>query len=437
MKPRGKRHSAAAGLAAVLCLLTAAAAAQPPDAARAALAEVAAQLCSDGHLAGLDDPEALERRLPGYVLADVQDAGPAGGWLRREVRLVAAEAGFAVAVTGLRAGGALRRLDMELRGLDDDRPLMLALAGGDCRILQARALRYEDNHAVELLVLAPDLATEVGREPLDPPVPAGRDVSGVTVVQVDSGVNYLLPAIAARLARDAEGRILGFDYWDLDPRPFDGDTGRSPFFPLRHGTEVASLLLAEAPAVRLLPFRYPRPDMTRMAGLVEKAAAAGAAVVALPMGSRKVEDWAAFADAALAYPDLLFVVSAGNDGRDIDAGPVYPAALALENMIVVTSANEDGSLARGSNWGAVSVDLLVPAENQAVTGFDGRPTLGSGSSFAVPRVAALAARLKAAYPQWRAPALKAAIFARAVPPPPGAAGTVAVGWLSETALRAD
>jgi len=428
-------------VAASLLMLAALPAVASPsqEAARGALATVAGQFCPDGLPHGLEDPEALERRLSGYVLTGVEDAGPPEGWLRREVRLVASTSGLAVAATGLRRGGQLRRLDIEVRTLGDDRALVLGLADAGCRILQARALLYGNGSgsAVELLLLAPDLESVVGREPLDPAVPPGEDATGVTVAHIDSGVNYLLPQIAARLARDPEGRILGYDFWDLDPRPFDGDTGRSAFFPLRHGSEVASLLLAEAPDIRLVPFRYPRPDMTRMGEVVARARDAGAAIVALPMGSRHLDDWATFAAAAQAHPEMLFIVSAGNDGRDIDAQPVYPAALPLDNMVVVTSAEDDGSLAHGSNWGAVGVDLLVPAENLAVTGFAGSPARRSGSSFAVPRVAALAARLKAAHPDWRAVELKAAIFARAKAPPPRSAGAVAVGWLPEAMLRAD
>ena len=411
------------------------------EAARQAILAVAAELCP----AGAEDPEALEAALPGYALTEVEDAGPPAAWLRRDIRLVSGAADLALVVTAIRPGGVLRRVFIEARALADDRPLLLALTGGDCRVQQARGLTYADGRAAELLVLAPDMATVVTREPLDPPLPAAKEVprgdgKGVTVAHVDSGVNYLLPRIAARLARDAAGRPLGYDFWDLDNRPFDGDTGRSPFFPIRHGTEVASLLLAEAPDVRLLPFRYPRPDMTRMTDVVAAAADAGAAIVMMPMGSTRQADWLAFEAAAQAYPEMLFIVSAGNDGRDIDAGrgggetagrPLYPATLPLANMVVVTSSDAAGFPAEGSNWGAVSVDLLVPAENRRVTAFDGTPAEGSGSSFAVPRVAALAARLKADHPDWRAPALKRALFARAVAPP--AEGTVAVGWIPEPA----
>jgi hypothetical protein len=184
--------------------------------------------------------------------------------------------------------------------------------------------------------------------------------------------------------------------------------------------------------------------MSRMADVVAAAAEAGAGIVMLPMGSTRQGDWLDFEEAARAQPQMLFIVSAGNDGRDIDARassgggaaegraggrPLYPASLPLGNMIVVTSSDAAGVPAPGSNWGAVSVDLLVPAEHRRVTGFDGRPAEGSGSSFAVPRVAALAARLKAAHPDWQAADLKRAIFARAVAPP--VEGAVAVGWIPD------
>ncbi len=210
-------------------------------------------------------------------------------------------------------------------------------------------------------------------------------------------------------------------------------TGRSPFFPIRHGTPVASLLVKEAPLVRLVPVRYPRPDMTRMAEAVRLAATAGASIVAMPMGSRRPEDWTDFSEAAAAHPEILFVVSAGNDGRDIDKTPLYPASLFLGNMIVVTSADDFGRLAPGSNWGAVSVDLMVPAEQLEVTDYRGARGTASGSSYAVPRVAALAARLKGANPDWSADDLKQAIFARSVAPLERGPPRVAVGWIPNPA----
>ena len=311
---------------------------------------------------------------------------------------------------------------------------MMLRSDGACSVIMARAIAYDDEGRADTLIqLDGSLAPTETREPLNPPVPEGRDPGGVTVVQVDSGVNYLLPEIAARLARDPEGEILGYDFWELDKRPFDGNPARSPFFPIRHGTTVASVLLREAPDVRLVPYRYPRPDMSRMAPLVISAAAEGASIVAMAMGSRNREEWTAFEGAAADHPELLFILSAGNDGRNIDEAPLYPAVLPLENLLVVTSSDDFGRLASGSNWGPRSVDLMVPAERVDVIDHRGALGTASGSSYAVPRVAALAARLKARNPDWSAAELKEAILARAVPPRSRGRSPVRHGWIPNPA----
>ncbi|MEX2632125.1 MAG: S8 family serine peptidase [Tistlia sp.] len=414
--------------------VAAAEAAAAPRAAAALLRRAVAEACP------ALDAEALAAGLPGARLLGAEPLGPEASPVGLRARIALAGGGLLV-LERLAPGGRLRRFSAswEEPAGGGTRPRLLALAGADCRIVQGRALEWDEvreggegeapGGPDRLVLLGADLESRGAVEPLDPPVPAGRDPGGVLVAQVDAGVAYDLPAIAGRLARDGAGRALGYDFWDLDPRPYDGNPAGSPFFPARHGTEVASLLLAEAPTARLLPYRYPRPDMERMAQVVEAAAEAGARIVALPMGSNSRALWEAFLAAAGAHPEILFVVSAGNDGRDIDARPVWPAAAALANLLTVTSSEPDGRLAPGSNWGAAAVDLLVPAERQEVFDYRGRPHLASGSSFAVPRVAALAARLLAANPGWRAPELKRAILALAEPPPQP--GLVGAGWIRD------
>ncbi|HEX6266895.1 MAG TPA: S8 family serine peptidase, partial [Burkholderiales bacterium] len=297
-----------------------------------------------------------------------------------------------------------------------------------------RRIEYSaDGRASGIRFLRADLSDSGAGELLDAPVPAAPDPGGVAVAHVDSGVNYLLPGIAARLARDADGAALGYDWWDMDPRPFDQNPARSPFFPQRHGTRTASLLLEEAPYARLIPYRYPRADMARMASLVDAAAKAGARIVTVAMGSNARDEWEAYAQAVRRHPQMLFIVSAGNDGRDLDREPVYPAALELANQLTVSSAEDDGRLARGSNWGRRAVDLLVPAERVLVTGFDGRRVFASGSSYAVARAGALAACLLGAHPQWGAKELREAIVAQARAP--GAEGWSAHGFLPDPLAR--
>jgi hypothetical protein len=358
--------------------------------------------------------------------------GPEFGWRRR----YALAGGGALAVTRIAPGQRLREVHAvyEAPAGSETRPEVLALAGPDCAVRYGRSLEYSsDGRPRAILFLHADLSPSGAGELLDAPVPAASDPGGVAVAQVDSGVNYLLPAIASRLARDADGAALGYDWWDMDPRPFDQNPSRSAFFPQRHGTRTASLLLEEAPFARLIPYRYPRPDMSRMAAVVEAAAKAGARIVVLAMGSNNRAEWEAYAQAVRRHPEMLFIVSAGNDGRDLDRDPVYPAALRLANQLTVTSSENDGALARGSNWGRDSVDLLVPAERVLVTDFDGRRIFASGASYAAARVGALAACLLAAHPQWHAKELRGAILAQARPP--GAEGWSAHGFLPDPVAR--
>jgi len=232
----------------------------------------------------------------------------------------------------------------------------------------------------------------------DPPVP---DLSAVQtkalndfpvrVALVDSGVNYQLDLINRHLARNRDGQLIGYDFWDMDEFPFDAHPNARGGVQ-RHGTRTASLLLREAPFVSLVPYRYPRPDMSRMTRLLAHANDNDVRVIGLPLGGPRPEQWTAFAEAAARYPHILFVASAGNNGRDIDTQSLYPASLPLDNLLVVTSADDFVRPAQGVNWGRISVDYMVPAERRDAMGFDGSMTKVSGSSYAVSRVVALAAR---------------------------------------------
>lgn len=53
-----------------------------------------------------------------------------------------------------------------------------------------------------------------------PRVPPGVDPGGVAIAIIGGGIDYTRPEIAARLARDGEGEIVGWDFIDNDRRPF-------------------------------------------------------------------------------------------------------------------------------------------------------------------------------------------------------------------------
>ena len=311
------------------------------------------QLCGERPIFGLE----AQARLPGVWLLD-ETSREQGGETIRLLQVFALPGGDELRIQRLAARGALRRFAAEIHRLEDGAatPLLQAQADGACGIRAGRRIDHESDHVL-LRQLDGDLTTVRWTETLEAPWPEGADPGGPRVALVDSGLAYDLPLYRNRLARGIDGKPLGYDFWDLDPLPYDGDVSRGAFLPIRHGSAVASVLAREAPSAALIPLRYPRPDMSRMRDAVDHAAAAGARILAMPLGSRNPDEWRAFAEAMRVHPKLLAIVSAGNNGRDIDAEPLWPAALDLANVIVVTSADAFGKLAEGSNWGAESVDI--------------------------------------------------------------------------------
>lgn len=396
------------------------------------VARAVGELCPVGTLDGLD----AQTRLPGSWLLD-ERRQPAHGATRLVSIDLALPNADELRIERRQHAGRLRQFRAAYHRLGEDghHPYLLAIADGSCTIQSGRKLREGQAPWSYLDQLEDDLATVRWTETLQAPWPSGRDPGGVRVGLIDSGLSYDLALFRDRLARDTAGQPLGYDYWDLDPYPYDGDTSRGPFLPIRHGTAVASVLAREAPEAALVPYRYPRPDMARMGDLIERALSDGIRILAMPLGSRKPDDWTAFAQ-TLQDNDILAIVSAGNNGRDIDRDPLWPAALALENMIVVTSSDGFGRLAEGSNWGGRSVDIMLPGENIEITDFRGAAGTASGSSYAVPRLAAMAARMLAAEPHLSAMELKARILARAVPSPFERPEVVNVGWIPDPMAEA-
>ena len=292
---------------------------------------------------------------------------------------------------------------------DITKPNIWMMLDNECSLLEARSIVYDGSSALYIQTLDQSGTPLPDKEWLNPPLPDKGKSDGLRVALIDSGVNYQLEEIANSLALDKDNSIIGYDFWDDDQTPFDANPARSPFFVQRHGTRTASVTLNEAPDIALVPYRYPRPDMSRMTRLVEHAADNGIRIIGMPLGSNNDKEWRAFSDAVTAHPEILFIVSAGNNGRDIDINPVYPAVLDHSNILVVTSADDFVRPANRTNYGRLSVDYLLPAENLAATDFNGTQTRVSGSSYAVARMTALAARLLGGNPQMTLDALKANI----------------------------
>lgn len=217
--------------------------------------------------------------------------------------------------------------------------------------------------------------------------------AGVVVAIVDSGVDLDHPALAPHL-------VAGIDLVDGDDQPDDLNG---------HGTHVAGIVVAAAPAVSILPVRVFDAEggasNELIASGVDAAVAAGADIVNLSLGDSGLGDRLRRGGAInraidrAANAGVIVVSAAGNDGQQ---ETVYRNAISL---VVVAAVGPDGERASFSNYGddrtvaapGVDITSTAPTEPTALfpQGTDGTGTL-SGTSMAAPFVAAEAAVLRSA-----------------------------------------
>ena len=286
--------------------------------------------------------------------------------------------------------GKLRAMRGEI--LQDESPLSLSVFTRDCMMIETRQISYLDDGRMQYVTVKrhDQSADKIWINPpsIRPKAPVkSKPNQHLRIGHIDSGIDYRRPAFQRYLIYDPSGVLVARDMWDGDNLPFDASLGQSPFYPQSHGSYVVDILHQSGVGFQLLPLRYPRPDMALMGDAVDWLAAQNARIVMMPLGSQSPDDWTYFFAAAKRHPEILFIISAGNNGVDLGEVPTYPAVNTLENAVTVTSTMPDGRLANGSNFGT-AVDIGLPAENLLASGVNAHQRVMSGSSFAVPKLTA-------------------------------------------------
>jgi hypothetical protein len=267
------------------------------------------------------------------------------------------------------------------------------------------------------------LAAEPAKKP---PVPPGVDPGGVLIALIGEGIDYTMPAIAARLARDGEGELIGWDFADNDRRPYQRTV-------LHNGkpipgvtTGVAQAILDEASAARIAAFRLKDPyAIDRRA--IAIALAANARIVVLHSLETIKGGTTALSLVSETFPNALIVA----------AGPTPSDA-----VTVLTVGNSttgcDGRLDAQQSL----VDVAAPGACFAVKFLlnaraDGATQAGTVAidETAAARIAALAARMIAAEPKLTGAELKARIVALAKRLPEGAGKIATHGDIEDPAAH--
>ncbi|MFV2067055.1 MAG: tandem-95 repeat protein, partial [Pirellulales bacterium] len=264
---------------------------------------------------------------------------------------------------------------------------------------------------------------------------------------IDAGDLLADPSWADGSDTDGNGYtddLIGWDWVNNDNDPMDTNS---------HGTMVAGLLGAVGDngvgvagvswRVQMMPlkFKFNNPTWTVDAAVsaIDYAVDQGAPISNNSWGNGTGEYIPEIYDAIdrARLAGHLFVAAAGNEARDTDSLPRYPASYDLDNIISVAATNHEDELASFSNWGATSVDLSAPSPNVMTTKPGNLYAPGSGTSSSTPHVAGVAALLHSLHPNWTAAQIKDRILSTVDPLPSLVGRTVAGGRLNAATSVAD
>ncbi|MGZ3795476.1 MAG: S8 family serine peptidase, partial [Pseudobdellovibrionaceae bacterium] len=138
-------------------------------------------------------------------------------------------------------------------------------------------------------------------------------------------------------------------------------------------------------------------------------------IINISQGTSKKTEWLPLKTAMKKHPEILFIVSAGNESENIDEQPFYPSDFGLSNMLVVTSINKYGQLSEFTNFGPQHVHFAALGENVSAALAGGGEWTVNGSSFAAPVVTNIAAKLLRENPTLTTQKLRSLLIQKAQP----------------------
>ena len=279
--------------------------------------------------------------------------------------------------------------------------------------------------------------------------------SNVVIADIDTGIDYLHPDLAANMWRnpgeipgngvDDDGNgyvddVYGIDTYNHDSDPAD-DNG--------HGTHVAGTIAAVGNngigvvgvnwTARVLACKFMDghgngPDSAAIECFEYVTALRNRGVnVAVTNNS-----WGDFRDPAAPFPQvlksamdgagdagMLNVVAAGNNATNTEVYPFDPASFTSPTILTVAASDSADQRASFSNYGPISVDLAAPGVGILST-YSGIYAGNSGTSMATPHVSGAAALLLAQQPGLSPATLKSLLLTN-VDPLPQWSGVVASG----------
>lgn len=269
----------------------------------------------------------------------------------------------------------------------------------------------------------------------------GQDV---VVAVIDSGVDYTHPQLHNQLAlnegesgTDGFGSNKAFNGIDDDNNGYVDDyygynfgyDSNDPYDSDQHGTHVAGIIAAHhddnvageqkyiqgiAPDAKVLPVAFITAGgggtLDAAIDAIEYARLRGADIINASWGGASCSKTLGDKIKSLEQDDILFVAASGNNGKNIDLQPEYPAAYNLPVQITVGAVSQLFTMAAFSNYGTTYVHIFAPGKDIYSTVPNSSYEAFSGTSMAAPMVAGALALLKSAKPLATFQDLKKALY---------------------------
>jgi len=233
--------------------------------------------------------------------------------------------------------------------------------------------------------------------------------------------------------------VHGWDWANADSDPTD-DHG--------HGTHVAGIAAAvgnngEGVAgvswdARIMSLKFLTADgvgaTTGAVKAIEYALRAGCRLTCNSWGGAPFSQALYDAIDSARAAGMLFVAAAGNDRKNIDVTPHYPAGYDHDNIFSVAATDHADHIADeplwGSNWGPTRVDIGAPGVDIYSTLPGDTYGYLAGTSMAAPHIVGAAALLWSEHPSLTAGQIKERLIATSDPLPDLAARTLGGGRLN-------
>lgn len=249
------------------------------------------------------------------------------------------------------------------------------------------------------------------------------DASHAIIALLDSGVNYHADELRENIWINQGETLNGIDdtgngYID-DIHGWDFvDDNAEPFEEYGHGTKLAALMgnhgnngiggTGIAWRCRIMPIRVLGTDGygfdSDIVDGLYYGVQNGARIFNLSLGGRGFNMFFENAMKYVAENNGNIIISAGNENRDIDTDPQYPAAYSSPGKMVIGGWSSPNIRHHNSNYGKFTLDFMAPFRADIVWDNKAEPVMGTSVSAAI--ASAFAALTAAEHPHMSPTQLK-------------------------------